>query len=327
MKMKFIPLALISASLLVSCNKEQAATETVAAAPTVSKEDAIAIVNGTFVSKKELELLKSEIAQRGRGQQFPDDKLVEELVQRELLLQDAKKKQLDKTSDFVERMNSIKSSLLSQAALQNHIASNPITDQQLKAEYEKSVTAAGDEFKARHILVKTEDEAKQIITDLNNGADFIELAKTKSIGPSGPKGGDLGWFAAGQMVLPFSEAVIAMEDNKFSTAPVKTQFGYHIILREGSRAQTPPAFDTVKPKINAMLQRQKVQEFMQSLHKNASIEILFPAPEAVTTEVVDPIKAAIKENADKAIEAAGNEVAKAAEKAAEEVKSLDAVIQ
>ncbi len=276
-----IPLVLLaSTALLTACNEKKPTNNSLV----ISKEDAVAVVNGTFISKAALASLEKDIAQRKQGQSFSKEKLVEELIQRELLLQEAKQKKLDQTVEFTTQLESIKTGLLTQAAVENFLKSNPITDADLKAEYDKNVAASGTEYKARHILVKSEEDAKNIITELSNGADFAELAKTKSTGPSGSQGGDLGWFAAGQMVAPFSEAVMALEDNKFTLAPVKTQFGYHIILREGSRAQTPPPFESIKERIRPMLQRQKMQGFLEGLRKQAKVEVLLEAPTPPATE-------------------------------------------
>ena len=278
MNKKIIPVILLaSTTLITACNEKKPSNNT----PVVSKEDAVAVVNGTYISKASLASLENEIAKRQQGQTFSKDKLVEELIQRELLLQEAKQKKLDQTVEYTTQLEKIKTGLLTQAAVQDFLKSNPITDAELKAEYDKSVDASGTEYKARHILVKSEDEAQAIITELTNGADFAELAKTKSTGPSGTQGGDLGWFAAGQMVAPFSEAVVALEDNKFTLVPVKTQFGYHVILREGSRTQTPPPFESIKERIRPMLQRQKMQNFLEGLRKKAKIEVLLPAPAPV----------------------------------------------
>jgi len=282
MNKKIIPLVLLaSTTLLTACNEKKTTDNSTSII--VTKEDAVASVNGTYISKASLASLESELAQRQQGQHgqpqsFPKEKLIEELVQRELLLQEAKQKKLDQTVEYTTQLETIKTSLLTQAAVQNFLKSSPITDADLEVEYNKNVGAAGTEYKARHILVKSEEDAKAIIAELSAGADFTELAKTKSTGPSGPQGGDLGWFAAGQMVAPFSEAVIALEDNKFTLAPVKTQFGYHVILREGSRAQTPPPFESVKERIRPMLQRQKLQGFMEGLRQQATVEILPEEP-------------------------------------------------
>ncbi len=270
MNKKLIPVILVSTTLLSGCFEEKTKKTT----PTVSKEDAVAVVNGTYISKKSLQTLENEIAQRSHGQKFPKEQLVEELIQRELLVQDAVQKHLDKTPEFVERMATVKSSLLSQEDIQNYLKSNPVTDEEIKAEYDAKMANAGTEYKARHILVKTEDEAKELIEELSQGADFVVLAKTKSTGPSAPQGGDLGWFTADRMVTPFSEAVIALENGKFTTEPVETQFGWHVILREDSRSQTPPPFEAVKEQIRPMLQRKKIQTMMENLRKQAKVEIL-----------------------------------------------------
>ncbi len=321
MNKKLIPLVLLtSTTLLTACNLEKPSTENNGVANiTISKEDAVAAVNGKYISKASLATLEAEITKRNQGQPIPKDKLIEELVQRELLIQEAVQKKLDKTPEYNEQLETVKASLLTQAAVQNFLKSNPVTDADLKVEYDKKVAESSTEYKARHILVKSEEDAKLIITELSAGADFVELAKTKSTGPSGPQGGDLGWFAAGQMVPPFSDAVIALEDNKFTLVPVKTQFGYHVILREGSRAQTPPPFESIKEQVRPMLQRKKLQDFLVGLREQATIEILLPTPVAATPEVpakpnvtsstVDKASAKISETASQAKEAVADTTA------------------
>ena len=276
MKLKIIPLLLASATLLPGCFEEKPKDANTAAAPTVSKADAVASVNGTYISKKTLETLEKEISERSQGQNFPQQQLLEELIQRELLIQQALQKHLDQTPEIQERLATVKNSLLSQAALQDFLKANPVTDAEIKAEYDSKMANIGNEYKARHILVKTEDEAKKIIVDLDKGGDFKALAKKHSIDPMGAEGGDLGWFTADRMVAPFSEAVIALENGKYSKTPVQTQFGWHVILREESRALTPPPFDSVKDQIRNMLQRQKAQAMIENLRKTAQVEILLP---------------------------------------------------
>ncbi|WP_445366786.1 peptidylprolyl isomerase [Methylomonas sp. BW4-1] len=276
MKLKLIPLILASSVLLPGCFEEKAKEAAAPAAPTVSKEDAVASVNGTYISKKTLETLEKEIAERSQGQTFPKEQLLEELIQRELLIQQAVQKQLDKSPEVIERMATVRNSLLSQAALQDYLKANPVTDEEIKAEYDSKMANMGSEYKARHILVKTEDEAKKLIAELEKGGDFTALAKKHSIDPMGSEGGDLGWFTADRMVPPFSEAVVALENGKFSKTPVQTQFGWHVILREESRALTPPPFDSVKEQIRPMLQRQKAQAMIENLRKNAKVEVLLP---------------------------------------------------
>jgi len=293
MKLKLIPLILASATLLPGCFEEKAkAPETPAAPPAVTKADAVASVNGTFISKKTLETLEKEISERSQGQTFPKEQLLEELIQRELLIQQALQKHLDQTPEIIDRLATVKNSLLSQAALQDYLKANPVTDEEIKAEYDSKMANMGSEYKARHILVKTEDEAKKIIAELEKGADFTALAKKSSIDPMGAEGGDLGWFTSDRMVAPFSEAVMALENGKFTKQPVQTQFGWHVILREDSRALTPPPLEAVKEQIRPMLQRQKAQAMIENLRKTAQVEILLPPTPPAPAPVPSPAPAA-----------------------------------
>ncbi|MDD1612113.1 MAG: peptidylprolyl isomerase, partial [Methylococcaceae bacterium] len=241
----------------------------------------VASVNGKYISKAQLESLEKEIAMRAHGASFPKEKLVEELIQRELLVQDALQKQLDKSPEYLEQLEEAKKSILTQTELKNFFKTNPVTDAEVKAEYDSKIVAeTGTEYKARHILVKTEDEAKKIIKELDKGGDFAKLANKHSIdAKESQNGGDLGWFSANQMVQPFSEAVTKLEKGKYTAAPVKTQFGWHVILREDSRAQTPPPLEAVKDQLTPYLQRQKFQKMIETMRQQAKVEILVPLTE------------------------------------------------
>jgi peptidyl-prolyl cis-trans isomerase C len=290
MKITKTSLLIIGAALLAGCNNGGGNSTS---GPSIDRSEAVAVVNDAMISKESLQMMQNEIAQRAPGRSIPTDMLIEELVQREILAQEAINKHLDQTPEFKTRLDSIKKSLLSQAAVQNYLKSNPITDADLKAEYEKSMgTQSGEEYKARHILVKTEDEAKAIIAELDKGADFAELAKKKSTGPSASQGGDLGWFSPQQMVPPFSEAVIGLDNGKYTETSVETQFGWHVILREDSRQKSPPAFDSVKEKMRPVVQRQKIKAYIDGLRNQAKIEILVSEPEPAAEEPmkVEPIK-------------------------------------
>ncbi len=283
MNKKIIPLLVAGTAIIAGCNQQGTpttsnSTSTATTAAVVNKADAIAVVNGQYISKDALAKLEKDIAERSHGQKFPKEKLIEELVQRELLIQDATQKQLDKSPEVAEALENAKRSLLSQADLKKYIESNPVTDAEIKAEYDSKVAGEnGTEYKARHILVKTEDEAKKLLAELGKGADFAKLANKHSLdAKESQNGGDLGWFVASQMVAPFSEALVKLEKGKYTQAPVKTQFGYHIILREDSRAQTPPPLETVKEQLLPFLQRQKVQTMIEGLRKQAKVEILVP---------------------------------------------------
>jgi peptidyl-prolyl cis-trans isomerase C len=279
MKRKIIPILVAGSAILAGCNQPgQSTGGSSTATPVVDKANAIAVVNGQYISKDALAKLEKDIAERSHGQKFPKEKLIEELVQRELLIQDAVQKQLDKAPDVVENLEVAKRSILSQADLKKYIESNPVSDAEIKAEYDSKVAGEnGTEFKARHILVKTEDEAKKLIAELDKGGDFAKLANKNSLdAKESQNGGDLGWFVASQMVAPFSEALVKLEKGKYTKTPVKTQFGYHVILREDSRAQTPPPLEAVKEQLLPFLQRQKVQNMIEGLRKQAKVEILVP---------------------------------------------------
>ena len=289
MNRKLVSLLIVSTALIAGCDQGNApatnsatpatpAATPAATAPVVDKANAVAVVNGQYISKTALDDLEKEVSARSQGQAFPKEKLIEELVQRQLLIEDALKKQLDKSPEVTTQLDNIKNTLLTQADLQSFLKANPVTDEDLKKEYDSKVGGSNaTEYKASHILVKTEDEAKKLIVELDKGAKFADLANKNSLdAKESQNGGDLGWFSAGQMVEPFSAAVAKLEKGKYTKEPVKTQFGYHVILREDSRAQTPPPFDTVKEQLKPFLERKKVQTMVETMRKQAKVEILVP---------------------------------------------------
>ena len=161
--------------------------------------------------------------------------------------------------------------ILFNAFANEYLANNQATEQEIFNKYEEQVALSpASEFKARHILVETQGEAMALIEELQGGADFIKLAEERSTGPSASSGGDLGWFTAQAMVKPFSDAVGAMEDGDFTTSPVQTQFGWHVILREDSRDSSPPPLDSVRDVIEQRIAQQKFQEYMKSLRSKAA---------------------------------------------------------
>ena len=161
--------------------------------------------------------------------------------------------------------------ILAQAVAADFVESNAASDAEILEAYEQQVTRAPTlEYKASHILVETQSQAIELISELEGGADFAELAKEKSTGPSGPGGGDLGWFSPNQMVKPFSDAVAAMENGAFSKTPVQTQFGWHVILRVDSRESTPPTLESVRDVIKQRVEQEKLQKYLQNLRATLS---------------------------------------------------------
>jgi len=146
-----------------------------------------------------------------------------------------------------------------------------VSEEEILAEYEEQAKLApGVQYNARHILVQTQGEAVAIIEELNGGADFSELAQERSTGPSGPNGGDLGWFTANQMVKPFSDAVMRLEDGRYTTDPVQTEFGWHVILREGTRPAEAPPLEGVRESVVAKIQSDKLRAKIAELRVSAA---------------------------------------------------------
>ena len=162
-------------------------------------------------------------------------------------------------------------SILAQAVASDYLSTVEVSEEEILEEYSAQVELAPPlQFKARHILVESQGAAVEIIGELDSGADFEELAREKSTGPSAPNGGDLGWFSPNQMVAPFSQAVQAMEDGAYSSEPVQTQFGWHVILREDSRETEAPTLDSVRDNLKVVVQQRKFQAHLEELRDAAS---------------------------------------------------------
>jgi len=241
-----------------------------------SADKPIATVNGKAIEKKTFEAYKKH--KKAQDPKYDVEKnretLIQELVNRELMFQDALSKKLNKDKDVLFQLEQHRVDLLIKHAIRKTMLATPITDTELKSEYDRRVKSANvQEFKARHILLKKEDKAKSVIEELNNGKDFIKLAKAYSTGPTGKNGGDLGWFNARQMVPEFSKAVSNMKKGNYTKAPVKTKFGWHVIKLEDTRKMEPPKFSDIKKQVRAIMQNKKLQEYIVKLRKKAKIKI------------------------------------------------------
>jgi len=167
-----------------------------------------------------------------------------------------------------QRINIIASSMLDRSS--NRFA---VSDADLKKEFEsRKDESGGKEFKARHILLETEADAKAVITDLNKGGNFINIASERSKGPSASEGGDPGWVQPAQMVKPFSEAAAKLAKGQYTKTPVQTQFGWHVILLEDTRSVNPPKFEDIKEQIRVGLQNKLIEDYISKLRNNAKIE-------------------------------------------------------
>ncbi|MDP1897040.1 MAG: peptidyl-prolyl cis-trans isomerase [Sulfurimicrobium sp.] len=274
-----------AASLLTlsACNADESAkTATPAAKDTAT---AAATVNGTAISKNRVELLVKQRAGMGQPDNAETRKsIIDQLAMQLLVSQEALKKGLDKTPEVMDQIDLTKQSILANAFVQDYIKNHPVSDDMLKAEYDKTKSQmSGNEYKARHILVEKEADAKDIIAKLKKDIKaFDKLAKDKSKDPgSKAQGGDLGWFDMRSMVPEFGEAVAKLEKGKFTVEPVKTQFGYHVIMLEDSRPLQAPSFEQVKPGLSQQVQQQNLKKLVDDMRAAAKIEIMdAPAPAA-----------------------------------------------
>jgi peptidyl-prolyl cis-trans isomerase C len=204
-------------------------------------------------------------------------KLLNELVNTFILSNSAEGQALAQQPDLAAAIDVSRARLITQALIENTLENSPVTDDEIKVIYDEQYAGkTKQEFKARHILVKTEDEAKALIKQLDGGADFAQLAKEHSTGPSSSAGGDLGWFEKDMMVKPFADAVASMSNGTHSGLPVNTQFGWHIILREDAKDLGAVELAQVKDDIISSLRTQKLRALINKLRENAKFEVKQP---------------------------------------------------
>jgi peptidyl-prolyl cis-trans isomerase C len=235
----------------------------------------VAIVNGKPVPKARVDALAAQLAKSGRP--ISDDmqgQLKDEVIAREIFMQEAQKRGLDGSEDFKAQMELARQTLLIRELFADYQKKNPVSDADIKAEYDKFAAAnGGKEYRARHILVEKEDEAKAIIASLKKGGKFDEIAKKQSKDPgSGANGGDLDWANASNYVPEFSTALVKLNKGQTTEAPVKSQFGWHVIRLEDVRDAQLPKLEEVKPQIAQQLQQQKLAKFQEDLRGKAKVE-------------------------------------------------------
>jgi len=247
-----------------------------ATAKSASAEDdpVVAVVNGQKILKSHLmeaqQLLPRQYQQVPLEQIYPA--LVDSIVDTKLAATDARAKKLHEDADFRSRMSRIEDQLLQRIVLEKEMT-QAISDEMLKKRYDTMVAglAGNEEVHARHILLKTEDDAKSVIQDLGKGADFAELAKKKSTGPSGPNGGDLGFFGKGQMVPEFEKAAFALKKGEVSETPVKTQFGFHVIKVEARRKAEVPKYGDVEEQLRGEISQERGSAYIEKLRADAKV--------------------------------------------------------
>ena len=235
----------------------------------------VAIVNGKAVPKTRLDALVTQIERSGRPV-TPEmqGQLRDDVIAREIFIQEADKRGLGQTEDYRSQIELARQSILIRELFNEFQKTNPVTDADMKAEYDKYAAAnSAKEYKARHILVEKEDQAKAIIASLKKKGKFEEIAKKQSKDPgSGANGGDLDWAAGDSYVPEFSQALTKLAKGELTETPVKTQFGWHVIRLDDVRTPQLPGFDQVKPQIKQQMEQQRISKFQDELRAKAKIE-------------------------------------------------------
>ncbi len=242
----------------------------------LAEDKVIANVNGEDISENQLEIAATQSKVDYKNITPEQRKLLTEaLVNRQLVLQEAIKAGFDKKPEVVARVKALIDSYIAANYLATIAESFKVSDTEIKTFYDKNVLQnTTKEYKARHILVKTEAEAVVLISQIENGADFSKLAKEKSTDTgSGSKGGDLGWFSEKDMVQPFAKAVADLKKGELSKKPVQSQFGWHVIILDDERKTTPPPLESVKAEIEKILIKEKLNQYLNDLNAKAKITL------------------------------------------------------
>ncbi len=250
---------------------------TVAAAvstASAAEDPVVAIVDGAKIHLSEVREMHKRLPPQ--YQQIPFDNifpgLLESMVDTKLTAADARRQKVDASDEFKQQIERLEEQVL-QRIMVNRTIDKGLTDKALRARYEQIAKELRgvEQIQARHILLKTEDDAKAVIAELAKGGDFAALAKTRSTGPSAPEGGDLGYFSKGQMVPEFEKAAFQLKTGEYTQAPVKTQFGWHVIKVENRKASEVPKFEEVEEGLRADLSRELGVAYVTELRKKAKI--------------------------------------------------------
>ncbi len=233
------------------------------------------VVNGVSIPAARIDAMNKELTAQGQPDTPERAQAVkEELINREILAQAAAKRGIDKNPDVAAQMDMARQAVLVRALFESEVKANPISDAQLQQQYEAFKSTMGSsEYKVRHILVDKEDDAKAIIADLQKGGDFAKIAKEKSKDPgSKENGGDLDWGPSARYVKPFADAVTTLQKGQTTAAPVKTDFGYHVIRLDDVRPMKVPEFTEIKEQFKQRAQQAQIQRFVMDLRQKAKVE-------------------------------------------------------
>jgi peptidyl-prolyl cis-trans isomerase C len=267
--LRTLPLAALM--LLAACNNKTAPTAD-AAKPA---EKPVATVNGVPISREMFDYYVKNTAGKPVTELTPDQRaqLLDNLVRGEVIAQQAQKDGLDKTGDTASLLALSRLQILEQAGAEQYLKDKKPSDAERQAEYDSQVAAMPKtQYHARHILLSSQDAAQKVIDQLKKGAKFEDLAKKESIDSSKEQGGDLGWFSPSNMVKPFADAVAGLKKGEITQTPVQSQYGWHVIQLIDTRETPVPPLDSVKDRVDQLVQNKKFKAYQDELMKTAKIE-------------------------------------------------------
>ena len=268
MNRRYQAIAMLAPLLMLgACGK----AATTAPAPPV---ESVATVNGKPISKAQFDLYVANIA-RQAGREIPAEQqsqMLDQFIGMQLAAAEAEKAGIPKQTKVEDQLALARLNVVVDASLQKYLEDHPVSDTELKTEYDTQIAGMPREYHARHILVDDQATAEGIIKELKGGGDFAKLATAKSKDSSKQSGGDLGWFTLDTMVKPFADAVVALQPGQMTDTPVQSQFGWHVIKLEEARNPAPPKFDDVKDRVKMLVQRKHLQTYLDELRKAAKVE-------------------------------------------------------
>jgi peptidyl-prolyl cis-trans isomerase C len=267
---KGITLALIVAAT-GACSKNQEGAETDALGP-----GRVATVNGQPIAESVLRVYALAGSRKNLDDMTAEErgKLLDDLIGVELLSQEADKEGVTASRTVAAQIELQRLQLVGRAMATSYLQKNPATEAEIQKVYEENLPRlSAQEYKARHILVDTKEEADGVIAQLRAGKDFAALAKERASGKTGPNGGDLGWFSAEGMVPEVATAVASMKVGSYSAEPVKTQYGYHVLILDDTRKGTPPTLESIRKDLTSAIERQHLEDFVKSLRAGAKVSL------------------------------------------------------
>ena len=271
MKKSLLPLVLaLPLSVLAQLPAKPAAAPAGAAAT-----GPVATVNGAAIPRARMEtVIRQQVARGAQDSEQMRAQVREALINNELLMQEANRTGVTKRADVQQQVEVARQEVIVNAMVGEYLRTRPVTDAEIQQEYDRAKAQTGDrEYRARHILVASEDEAKAVIADLKKGAKFEDLAQKKSLDEgTRPRGGDLDWNVPGNFDKAFSDAMVKLEKGKTTETPVRTRFGYHIIQLEDVRAVNFPPVAQVRPQLQQRIVNQRVEGLIRDLRAKAKIE-------------------------------------------------------